>query len=208
MHELSLCESVVGIICQEAEKQGFSRVLKVRLEIGRLSCALPSAMRMAFVAVSRGTLAEEAELEILHTPGRALCHTCDREFAITERFDPCPTDTWRPLIDDVFGVFQGEARLRVALRFSPARAPWVREQVWHPDQRQTDRPDGSLDLAFPVADLREVTMKVLSFGADVTVLEPDDLRRRVADEVEKMWRSLVSDEKNPDGEHELGEVGE
>ena len=90
MHELSLCESVVRIVADEAERQSFSRVLKVRLEIGALSCALPDAMRMAFQAVIPGTIAEGAELEILHAPGIAHCEKCRKDVEVSERYDPCP----------------------------------------------------------------------------------------------------------------------
>ncbi|MCB2004104.1 MAG: hydrogenase maturation nickel metallochaperone HypA, partial [Rhodoferax sp.] len=37
MHEMSLCESIMQIIEDEAQRQGFERVIRVRLEIGRLS---------------------------------------------------------------------------------------------------------------------------------------------------------------------------
>ena len=97
MHELSLCESVVRIIADEAERQSFSRVLKVRLEIGALSCAMPDAMRMAFTAVTPGTIAEGAVLEILHTPGVAHCEKCGKDVEVSERYDPCPDCGTAPL---------------------------------------------------------------------------------------------------------------
>lgn len=97
MHELSLCESVVRILEDEAVKQSFGRILKVRLEIGKLSCALPDAMKMAFVAATNGTLADGAELEILRTPGRAYCARCDKAVEIEERFDACPDCDLVPL---------------------------------------------------------------------------------------------------------------
>ncbi len=127
----------------------------------------------------------------------ALSRMVDAE-RLGQRFEPRPHEQWRPLVDGVYGAFHGEPRIRVVLRFSPARAPWIREQVWHPDQEQTRHPDGTLDLAFPVADLPEVTLKVLSFGADVRVLEPPELRQRVAEEIKKMWCNLSEDEKTGD----------
>ncbi len=90
MHEMSLCESIVQIIEDEAQRQGFRRVTRVRLEIGRLSGVEIGAMRFGFDAVSRGTLADGAVLEILEQPGTAWCLPCAREVDVQQRFDACP----------------------------------------------------------------------------------------------------------------------
>lgn len=90
MHEMSLCESILQIIEDEAQRQGFHKVLRVRLEIGRLSGAEIPAMRFGFDAVTRGSLAEGAELEIIDLPGRAWCLPCAREVEVQQRFDACP----------------------------------------------------------------------------------------------------------------------
>ncbi len=62
----------------------------------------------------------------------------------------------------------------------------MREQVWHEKQRMRDLPDGGLRLSFPVADFGEVKTMILGFGADVTVEEPEALRREVLEEIERM----------------------
>ena len=90
MHELSLCESVLKIIEDEVARQGFTRVRKVWLEIGELSSAEPEAMRFCFKAVTDGTVANGAELEILRPPGQAWCMTCSKTVEVSQRFDPCP----------------------------------------------------------------------------------------------------------------------
>lgn len=104
----------------------------------------------------------------------------------TDTFLPRPDKEWRPLIEGAFGIFQGEARLPVTLRFSPFRARWIREQRWHPHQRIQELFDGSLEITFPVADFREVKMMILQFGADCEVLAPEELRREVQWEIGRM----------------------
>ena len=37
-----------------------------------------------------------------------------------------------------------------------------------------------------MSDFREVKMEILQFGADVEVLEPDELREEVREEIKKM----------------------
>ncbi|MBK1736002.1 hydrogenase maturation nickel metallochaperone HypA [Halorhodospira abdelmalekii] len=90
MHEAALCQRLVEIIEQQAEHEGFSRVLRVRLEIGAFAGVEIAAMRFGFTAVSRGTISEGAELEIEALPGRAYCLECSTEVVVQRRFDPCP----------------------------------------------------------------------------------------------------------------------
>lgn len=89
MHELSLCESLLAILEEEARRQCFARVQRIRLEMGALSCAEPEAMRFCFRAVSRGTLAEDAALELIERPARARCRQCGRESQVRDRFAVC-----------------------------------------------------------------------------------------------------------------------
>jgi len=109
-----------------------------------------------------------------------------------ETFIPCPDKEWRPIVEGAFGIFQGEARLPVTLRFSPFRARWIREQLWHPHQQIQELFDSSLEITFPVADFREVKMMILQFGADCEVVAPEQLRREVRMEIVRMG-SLYED---------------
>jgi len=105
-----------------------------------------------------------------------------------ESFEPRPKREWEPLIHASFGIFQGGDPIPVILQFNPFRAQWIREQVWHPEQKLQTLPDGSLRLVLPVTDLREIKLKVLQFGADVEVIEPEELRKEIRQEIKKMAR--------------------
>lgn len=85
-----------------------------------------------------------------------------------------------------FGIMQGTDPVEVMLHFSPQAAPWVGEQVWHPEQKTTREADGSLLLQFSVADFRELVKKILSHGAEVRVVAPPALRELVREEIKKM----------------------
>jgi hydrogenase nickel incorporation protein HypA/HybF len=90
MHEMALCEGVIEIIEREAAQQQFSRVRAVWLEIGMLSHVAPEAMRFCFEAVSRGSIAAEARIEIVERPGAAWCMACAKTVPLASRADPCP----------------------------------------------------------------------------------------------------------------------
>ena len=90
MHEMALCESVLGILESESKKQNFRKVKIVRLRVGAFSCAAPEALDFCFKAVTRGTLAQGARLELIRTPGQAWCMHCGETVEVRERYDACP----------------------------------------------------------------------------------------------------------------------
>ena len=89
MHEVSICQHLLGLLHQEARRHGVSRIVRLRLEIGRLSCLEPEALRFAFAAMTSGTIAEAAELQIDQPPVRATCQDCGAAVAVEERFESC-----------------------------------------------------------------------------------------------------------------------
>ena len=90
MHEISLVESLVELIEDERRKQDFSRVRMIRLQVGALGHAEPDALRFCFDAVTNGTIADGARLEIETVPGAGWCSVCRRSMALEERFAACP----------------------------------------------------------------------------------------------------------------------
>jgi len=84
-----------------------------------------------------------------------------------------------------FGIFGGNSKATAHLRFSEHAAEWVADETWHPDQAGEWRDDG-YHLWVPYSDSRELIMEVLRYGADVEVLEPEDLRAEVAGRIRKM----------------------
>ena len=87
MHELSIAESLRSILEEEAKRQGFRRIVEVRLEVGKLSCVEPEALRFCFEEAMRGSVAEEAKLEIVEMPGKGWCKRCQKSFSL-ESFEP------------------------------------------------------------------------------------------------------------------------
>ncbi len=74
-----------------------------------------------------------------------------------------------------------ELPTRVRLRFhDPEAAQRALETRWHPSQQEQTLPDGTLELAFEVAGLLEITPWILTWGETVEVLEPAELRQKFA----------------------------
>lgn len=84
-----------------------------------------------------------------------------------------------------FGVFQGEP-VTVRIRFSPQAAGYVKEKIWHPSQSHVSEPDGSLVFSAEVAGIQEIKIWIMKWGSDAEVLEPESLRREIAQEAREM----------------------
>jgi hydrogenase nickel incorporation protein HypA/HybF len=78
------------IVQDTAAANGAVRVKTVRLEIGKLAQVELESMRFAFDVVKRGSLAEDAALDIVEADGTAWCMACSTAVVITQRGDACP----------------------------------------------------------------------------------------------------------------------
>lgn len=90
MHEMALTESILGLVEDEARTAGFTKVKLVRLEVGALSHVSAEALVFCFDAVTRGTVAEGAVLDIVTVEGAGWCLDCSRTVPLAERFGVCP----------------------------------------------------------------------------------------------------------------------
>ncbi len=90
MHEVSLIENVLALVEQEWAKQAFARVNTIKLTVGALGHADPEALRFCFDAVTAGTIAQGARLEIELVPGEGWCADCRNSVPLDERFGACP----------------------------------------------------------------------------------------------------------------------
>lgn len=90
MHEMSLAESMLQIIEDNARNNGYARVKTVWLEIGQLAGVEIEAMKFCFDAVTHNSLAAGARLEIITPEGEGHCPGCNKTVKLAERYDPCP----------------------------------------------------------------------------------------------------------------------
>lgn len=69
MHELSIAQNVLEIVLAEAEKNKGKKVKGVYLKLGEGSAIEPDSLIFCFELVSKGTIAEEAEIHIERVKG-------------------------------------------------------------------------------------------------------------------------------------------
>jgi hydrogenase nickel incorporation protein HypA/HybF len=90
MHEASLAGGVLQLVEQTAAREGFVRLLVLRLEAGQLAGVDPGALRFALACLAPGTVLDGAAIEIEEPPGQARCSRCHQTVAIAQRGDACP----------------------------------------------------------------------------------------------------------------------
>ncbi len=73
MHELSVADAIVDVVCRHAEGR---KVVRVEVRVGHLRQVVPSALEFAFSLVAEGTEAEGAELAMEIVPARVECTRC------------------------------------------------------------------------------------------------------------------------------------
>jgi len=90
MHELYLAESILNIVHDYAQRDGFKKVNEVSLSYGRFSCIEPQALRFAFEIQAKGTEAEGAALEFKILPAVIHCFSCLKDLEIKTHTGICP----------------------------------------------------------------------------------------------------------------------
>lgn len=72
MHETHLIEPIIQGVSNHAQKEGAQKVLKIRLKVGELAGVKEESLKNTFSVLAKGTLLEEAELELTFFPGTAI----------------------------------------------------------------------------------------------------------------------------------------
>ena len=59
-----------------------------------------------------------------------------------------------------FGLYKGKSTKEATLRFTPEESKWIKDQIWHKDQKVKLLKDGSLEISFPGSDFSEIKLRL------------------------------------------------
>ena len=76
MHELSLCDDLLGQVVAIAEQHNAQSVESITVQIGALAGVEPILLESAFSLIKLGSIAEQAELIMQTSPVIVLCRNC------------------------------------------------------------------------------------------------------------------------------------
>jgi predicted DNA-binding transcriptional regulator YafY len=103
------------------------------------------------------------------------------DLSLTPRtFEPPEPGGLEATLRRAWDIIADQPETEVVLRFAPSVSARVREATWHPSQEVREGPDGSLEWRARVAGTIEVRLWILSWGDEVEVLAPPELRADVA----------------------------
>lgn len=90
MHEATIVENLVRILSMKAAEHGMTRIVRVRLKIGRLRGLDSRQIRGCFEIFTEGTVAENAALDISEVAVRARCRDCGTAYEVPQYRFACP----------------------------------------------------------------------------------------------------------------------
>lgn len=76
MHELALCQALIGEVAAVARAQQAVAVSEIYVSVGPLSGVEAPLMQNAFPIAAAGTVASHAQLHLQPTPIRVCCEEC------------------------------------------------------------------------------------------------------------------------------------
>lgn len=83
MHELQITERILDIVLKHTSGQEVSKIVRIHLRVGALSDLEDEWIQHYFDYLSRGTVAENAELAITRAPVVVRCLSCSCSFDVT-----------------------------------------------------------------------------------------------------------------------------
>jgi hydrogenase nickel incorporation protein HypA/HybF len=90
MHETAVAQSLVDVICQEAQKR-HARPVRAKMSCGQLNAVNDDVLTFAFEAIAQGTPCEGLRLQIEHKPLQGRCRKCGQVFAVDLSKPMCPS---------------------------------------------------------------------------------------------------------------------
>lgn len=79
MHELAICQALIGQVADVAREQRASSVSDIYVSVGPLSGVEGPLLRNAFPIAAAGTIATAAKLHLQTMPIRVFCEECGEE---------------------------------------------------------------------------------------------------------------------------------
>ncbi len=90
MHELSVTQSILDIALRHGEEAGASRITHLYLVLGDLSTIVDDSVQFYWDIISRGTMAEGAQLHFQRVPATLRCLGCQMTFSPDGQDFACP----------------------------------------------------------------------------------------------------------------------
>ncbi len=124
----------------------------------------------------------------------AWCHSRDglRLFAVElitaahldiENNQAMDSEKLRNHYADSYGLFAGEASDHAQIKIDLAKAPWVKDQHWHSQQKILSENQNTLLIELPFQHSAELVADIMQLGSAAEVIAPESLRRTIQEQL-------------------------
>ena len=90
MHELSITQSMLDLVLEQAKENNARRIGRINVVIGEMTGVVADSMKFYFDFIKEGTIAEGAVLSFRMVPTQARCRSCGQTFEPEEFSWGCP----------------------------------------------------------------------------------------------------------------------
>ena len=90
MHEFGIAKNIFDAVNKEVKKRDISKVISIKLEVGKLTAIVPSALEFCFEVITEGTLLEGSKLDIIDIPLKMKCKKCSHVYEVKDYSYNCP----------------------------------------------------------------------------------------------------------------------
>ena len=90
MHELTITQSMLELVLEQAKKAEAKKVGQINLVLGEMTGVVGDCVQFYFNFLSQGTIAEGAVISFAMIPPKARCQGCGKNFELKEFDWTCP----------------------------------------------------------------------------------------------------------------------
>lgn len=93
----------------------------------------------------------------------------------------------RDYLKEHWGVFRGE-KTKVSIKFNKEKFEMIKDVNWHVSQQLENHKDEFIMLNMYLDDTSEVKKWIMGFGKGVEVIEPQELREEIKQEIQELYK--------------------
>lgn len=90
MHEMSIAQGILDIVLKTAAEHNAVKVSYIKLLIGQMTQVEPESLKFGFAALSAGSIADGANVDITIIPLVGECNSCRKQFTVEKFSFLCP----------------------------------------------------------------------------------------------------------------------
>ncbi len=90
MHEMSIAQGILDIVLKTAAEHNAVKISYIKLLIGQMTQVEPESLKFGFAALSAGSIADGANVDITIVPLVGECNHCRQQFPVEKYSFLCP----------------------------------------------------------------------------------------------------------------------